>query len=52
MDAHNAHRHHTPHDTTTDGLDEVRPGEMAGSIRGQVIGLLNAIQYLKRTLII
>lgn len=32
----------------TDGLDEVRPGEPIGSIRGQVIGLLNAIQYLKR----
>lgn len=32
----------------TDKLDEVHPGEPAGSIRGQVIGLLNAIQYLKR----
>ena len=32
----------------TDKLDEVQPGEQAGSIRVQVIGLLNAIQYLKR----
>lgn len=36
-----------PHRESTDKLDEVHPGEPAGSIRGQMIGLLSAIQYLK-----